>query len=41
MLVLCEHDDELSGSITKDLFTSRIKQFLIVKTPHSGISCTS
>jgi len=37
---LMKHDDEHSGSITEDLFTSRIKQFLITKTPHNGISCT-
>jgi len=41
MLGLCEHADEISGSITEDLFTSRIKQFLIMKTPHSGISSMS
>jgi len=41
MLGLCEHGDELLGSKREDLFTSRTKQFLIMKTPHSGISWTS
>jgi len=27
--------------LPEDLFISRIKQFLITKTPNSGISCTS
>lgn len=39
MLGLWEHGDEQSGSITEDLFTCRIKQSLITKTPHSGIIC--
>jgi len=41
MLGLCEHGDVHSDSITEDLFTKRIKQFLITKIAHSGISCTS